>query len=196
MWKEIPGTNGNYSANDETGEIRSNEHCGTDGRRLPSRVLRPWVINSGYQAVSLHVNGQDLRRTVHRLVAKTFLPDYSEDLVVNHLDLDRRNNAASNLEMCTLQENLIHGATERKRLGDSVPTKPQPYVNEKYEGKSHPVVQMDPDINMIVGEYHTANEAYQATGIKPAYIRRAANGFQQLAGGYRWFYEEREPNKV
>ncbi|WP_295644745.1 NUMOD4 domain-containing protein [uncultured Holdemanella sp.] len=49
MWKVIPGTNEKYSANDETGEIKSNDRYGTDGRKLIGTILKPFVINSGYQ---------------------------------------------------------------------------------------------------------------------------------------------------
>jgi hypothetical protein len=45
-------------------------------------------------------------RTRHRLVAELFLPDYSEDLVVNHKDCNKLNNNVDNLEMVTIKEKL------------------------------------------------------------------------------------------
>ena len=46
--------------------------------------------------------------TVHRLVAEYFLEDWNPRLEVNHLDGNRYNNAADNLEMCTHQRNMEH----------------------------------------------------------------------------------------
>lgn len=37
MWKVIPDTNENYSANDETGQIKSNDRLGPDGRKLKGK---------------------------------------------------------------------------------------------------------------------------------------------------------------
>lgn len=47
-------------------------------------------------------------KSVHRIVAKHFISDYSELLEVNHKDGDRFNNHYSNLEMNTRQQNMEH----------------------------------------------------------------------------------------
>lgn len=46
--------------------------------------------------------------SVHRLVAQHFLPDWNPGLEVNHIDGNRDNNRADNLEMCTHQRNMEH----------------------------------------------------------------------------------------
>lgn len=106
MWKEIPNTQGAYSANSATGEIRSNSRTGQDGRNLKEKVLRPWLINSGYLVVAFRINNQKENHLVHRLMAKTFLEDYSDELDVNHKNLNRYDNSLSNLEMVTRKENI------------------------------------------------------------------------------------------
>lgn len=47
---------------------------------------------------------------VHRMLAITFLecPGHPDDYQVNHIDGDKLNNDLSNLEWCTVQENVIH----------------------------------------------------------------------------------------
>ncbi len=52
---------------------------------------------------------ESIHLLVHRLMALTFLevPDNYEDLVVDHLDGNKRNNVASNLEWVTRTENLV-----------------------------------------------------------------------------------------
>ena len=45
---------------------------------------------------------------LHRLIAKAFLNDYSDELQVNHIDGDKTNNHLSNLEMVTPSQNMYH----------------------------------------------------------------------------------------
>lgn len=62
----------------------------------------------GYLKVVLCNDG--IRKTcrVHRLMAKTFLPNYSEDLDVDHIDRNKTNNKISNLRMLPHQQNMFN----------------------------------------------------------------------------------------
>lgn len=71
------------------------------------RVLRPLVINSGYQTVQLEVKGSKPKRvTVHRLVALTFIPNPFNYECIDHIDSNKLNNHASNLDWVTSKENI------------------------------------------------------------------------------------------
>lgn len=73
------------------------------------RMLRPTAGNNGYLSVSLYRDGQEIRQTVHRLVALAFLgapPTLAHEL--NHLDGARANNRADNLAWVTSSENNRH----------------------------------------------------------------------------------------
>ena len=69
--------------------------------------LVPSLVN-GYPRVSLCKDGKIKNIHVHRLVASLFCVKPEGCTVVNHKDLDRTNNKASNLEWCTQSHNVSH----------------------------------------------------------------------------------------
>ena len=68
------------------------------------RKLKTRINNRGYLTVCF------MRTThmVHRLVAKGFCTNPLNKPYVNHIDGNKTNNLASNLEWCTCEENLKH----------------------------------------------------------------------------------------
>lgn len=71
------------------------------------RYLRPSVSGWGYAQVGMTRNKRTFSIQVHRLVAMHFCPGYAEGegLEVDHLDGNKANNSASNLEWVTPTEN-------------------------------------------------------------------------------------------
>lgn len=69
------------------------------------RLISGSIHSDGYVFVTLH--GEQI--ALHRLIAKTFHRDsYHNNLVVNHIDGNKQNNFADNLEWVTQQENIQH----------------------------------------------------------------------------------------
>lgn len=62
----------------------------------------------GYMVVGLNANAKQTKISVHRLVAKAFVPGWFEGAEVNHIDFDRTNNHASNLEWISHNDNIAH----------------------------------------------------------------------------------------
>jgi DNA-binding XRE family transcriptional regulator len=60
----------------------------------------------GYKQVGLRKDGKWKSESVHRLVAKAFLPNPDMLPVVNHCDEDKANNCVENLEWCTPSYNV------------------------------------------------------------------------------------------
>jgi hypothetical protein len=98
--KPIEGYEGLYSA-DKTGRIYSHKS---------NKYLSSGNPNSywGYVRVMLNKNGITKSFAVHRLIAKTFIPNPNNYPIVNHKDGNGRNNSVENLEWCTQKENVAH----------------------------------------------------------------------------------------
>lgn len=66
-------------------------------------------MNSGYRFVTFsNGTGRAFNRSVHRVVARAFVPNPEAKPLVNHIDGDKRNNTSSNLEWVTHSENHTH----------------------------------------------------------------------------------------
>jgi hypothetical protein len=84
-----------------------------DGEKIVSirkgkpKVLKGKITTGGHLQVCLYDDATDKSKykLVHRLIAQAYLPDYSEDLQVDHIDRCRTNNNISNLRMATHAEN-------------------------------------------------------------------------------------------
>jgi DNA-binding XRE family transcriptional regulator len=94
-FREIAFTNGKYEVSN-TGLVRNakTKKC------LPISYDR-----RGYPKVNLWLNNKNVNRTIHRLVATTFIPNPNNLGCVNHKDENKENNTVQNLEWVTLQEN-------------------------------------------------------------------------------------------
>ena len=107
IWKPVSGYEGLYEVSD-TGKIRSLERITVVGLRGVGRELRQYLTPYGYLEVSLSKKGKVSHKRVHRLVADAFCQKLDGQDEVNHIDGDKKNNNASNLEWCTRRENTIH----------------------------------------------------------------------------------------
>lgn len=75
------------------------------------RYLKFREDKDGYYDVTLIYNSNGDRQPfrVHRLVALKYLQEVPEMLVINHKDLNKKNNNVDNLEWTTIKYNTIHG---------------------------------------------------------------------------------------
>lgn len=114
-WRDIEGYEECYQVSD-LGEVRSL----TRVRPLRSRsgsmtvkvfqgcLMKTGINNSGYELAYLCKNSKRKALTVHRLVAKAFIPNPSDLPEVNHKDGDKLNNRVSNLEWSSISDNRKH----------------------------------------------------------------------------------------
>ena len=73
------------------------------------RPLKPYPNRHGYLIINLMIDGKRVGMSVHKAVARTFLPEtYAPGLQVNHKDGNKLNNSVENLEWVTGQANIDH----------------------------------------------------------------------------------------
>lgn len=111
IWKEIKGYEGIYSVSN-TGLVRAEDRkikIRDFEREVKGHIKKVHDDCHGYDMVDLYKGDVREKRKVHRLVMETFNPvPNADELDVNHIDGNKKNNNLSNLEWCTRQENLIH----------------------------------------------------------------------------------------
>lgn len=72
-------------------------------------ILKPRLNKqNGYLVINLMKDGKKHTKTLHRLVAITFLENLNNLPEVNHIDGNKRNNKMNNLEWCTRSYNKKH----------------------------------------------------------------------------------------
>lgn len=95
-WRNVPGYDDIYEVS-TTGQVRS----------LRSGIVLSTPVNSrGYRVAGLCRNGAQKKVTVHRLVATAFIPNPQNLPQINHIDFNKLNNEAGNLEWCTPLQNV------------------------------------------------------------------------------------------
>lgn len=175
IWKNIPRTNGSYSASN-LGNVKSNDRQITNSLGVTKKykgILLKFSRSGwgGYYFVQLSdINNKKFRECVHRIVARTFIPNPNNKPQVNHIDGDKLNNRLENLEWVTQSENMQHaydiGLTNIKKG----------VLSPNY-GKRGQGVQSKKVINLETGEiFLSCGQASEKTGIPRTTLVRWLTG--------------------
>ena len=101
--KDVRGYEGYYKVGVD-GKVYSTH---TYNGRKPT-IKKAYLGKRGYYVVDLVKNQKRKNVKVHRLVADAFIPNPYNKPQVNHIDCNKLNNNASNLEWVTNKENVAH----------------------------------------------------------------------------------------
>jgi len=107
LWRAIPEYEGYYEVSN-MGRVRSLDRIDGNGKSFKGRVLAQTETVYGYYRVRLCKDGKPRSFMVHRLVAQAFKLISGDSHEVNHLDGDKKNCKADNLQWCNKSENLQH----------------------------------------------------------------------------------------
>lgn len=164
VWKDVVDYEGLYQVSD-LGRVFSVRRNAT---------LKPG--KGRYLIVTLCKDGIKREVSVHRLVAGAFCTRRDGATEVNHINENRYDNRAINLEWCTRLENIRHG-TGIQRHAEA----------QKNNNRSKKIAQVSLDGDLIA-TFPSIREATRITGFDHAAIQRCAKCRQKSAYGYKWHY--------
>ena len=136
-----------------------------------NKSLRAHDNGHGYKTVCLCIDGKPKTYYVHRLVASAFVENPNDYPEVNHIDEDRGNNRAENLEWCTSKYNKNYGR-RAERFG---------------RRRGRPVVCLE------TGQvFYSSGDAGRNMGIRREDIHACCTGYRNThsAGGYHWAFAD------
>ena len=165
-FSDIQGYEGLYKIN-RSGEVLSVR---------TGKILKAGKNRQGYMNVVLSKNGESKTYKVHRLAAKTFIPNPNNYPCINHKDEDKTNNNIENLEWCTAKYNINYGTANKRR---GITSRLNPLKPRKQ------ILQLSLS-GEVVGEYNSTNEAFEKTGIDRRQISDAINHRKRQACGFFW----------
>ena len=170
VWRDVKGYEGLYQVLN-MGRVKSLGRKDRFGRVIKERILEPAVTHNGYLRVGLHVDGKRKMLRVHRLVCEAFHENPDNKSEVNHVNENKTDNRACNLEWSTRTENCNHGS-RNERVAKAL---------------SKPIGQFSLD-GKLIKVWQSACEARRRTGFDQGYVGAVARGKFKQAYGYIWKY--------
>jgi len=136
----------------------------------PRGKILKTCLRNGYKSLSISNGTTKSTQNVHTLVAHAFLEKISGKEYVNHIDGNKENNAASNLEWVDSKENTKHAISTG--LAKHWLRKVNQYTLD----------------NMFVNSFDSIKEAEKCTGVSNKHISSVCRGKRNNTGGYIWKY--------
>lgn len=179
-WKDVVGFEGLYKVS-ESGIVMSlGNGNSTNSETKKQRVIKAKLKTRGYLQVKLSKDSKRAYISVHRIVAKAFIPNEQNKSEVNHIDGNKLNNHVSNLEWNTSSENQKHAF----RMG----------LQKRTVGKESPcakaIIQLDKE-GTIVKEWGGIKECCRETGFNSFGIIKCCKKEKKYrtAYGFKWEYK-------
>lgn len=182
LWQDIKGFNGKYQISN-TGKVKSvNYHRGQTARILKPRSAKVRGMKS-YLYVMLSKDNHVKCCKIHRLVAEYFVPNPLKKPYVNHIDGNKHNNNANNLEWVTPLENNLHAY----RVLNKHPMKGFKFDKNK-NSKSVAQFFVENGYKYHIATYCNAKTAATINNLCAKSISSCCLGKYKSAGGYVWRY--------
>lgn len=152
------------------------EHKAADGRTMRGRFVKCSASKKdGYVRISYKRKGRPYCKTLHRVVAELFVPNPDGKPEINHINGDKTDNRAENLEWCTASENQKHALDTGLRK-----------LNDPSHSKKVGVYSQTGD---LIATYPSVSEACRVTGVSAHRIYRKCKGTtKKPLCGYIWRY--------
>lgn len=142
-------------------------------RRFKGKKLKPILSSSGYLFINAYSEKGRAPAFIHRLVAEKYVENPSNLPCVNHIDGDKLNNKADNLEWVTHKENSNHAV----KLG--LINEPEGNLNSSF---------ISPIIAEKIGEGYVifGRKQMERLGFDNSNVYRCCSGRQASHRGFRF----------
>jgi hypothetical protein len=182
IWKDVVGYEGLYQVSN-LGRVWRYERQVRRGyclATMKARLKVQQIATTGYWTVNLtDNNGKFMVHRVHRLVAIAFIPNPKNKPCVNHIDSNRLNPYASNLEWATKSEDCIHAY----RVGGRVSSGKGKLGEFSFARK---IVEQRDLKGELINTFDCIRYATENTGILGTSISNCTHGRSEMAGGFIW----------
>ena len=175
MWKIIDDFP-NYEVSDCASRRMVRGSRPMKGHKSETLEIKPLIKRGGYAQVCLYRDGSRKFVSVHRIVARAFVPNPDNLPQVNHKDENKSNNSALNLEWCTARYNSRYGTASQRRILS--------HNKNKTKRAEQPVYQILD--GKVVSKYRSISQAARCVGANEANIRACLYGRTKSCAGYEW----------
>jgi len=167
IFKDIEGTQGDYQISN-FGNVKSLRRLKKFKKGI-ARVFKGSINTKGYPTVCIYVNGEFKTTRIHRLVAKSFIPNPENKPEVNHIDGVKTNNNVFNLEWVTGSENVLHAyknnlmSSETNRRCAKINKKEVVEIRDLYKNKIFKVAELSYLYELSIGGIYniTSNKVWK-----------------------------------
>lgn len=174
IWKPVLGYEGLYEVN-ELGNVRSLNYNHTGKPR--QLCLKDW--HGGYCGYTLSKNGKTKNKYAHILVAEAFIDNPNGKPCVNHIDGNKRNNSAKNLEWVTKAENTQHAILNGLRKDSNMRG-----ITGVLNKNSKKVQQIKDGV--VIKVWDCVSDAARFYNCSPCSIINCSAGRIKSCKGYQW----------
>jgi hypothetical protein len=188
-WKDIEGYENLYQVSN-MGRVKSLGNGKSNKSKL--KIMKTTLNHKGYPMIGLMNNGVKRTFSVHRLVAKAFIPNPDNLPQVNHIDEVKTNNCVENLEWCTNEYNHNYGTrierVRQKQIGNpNLKTCLGKFGKDNPTSK--PIIQFTMD-GELVRMWFAARDAEREEGYNSRSISACCSGKRHTHKGSHWEYYE------
>ena len=159
MEKDLKNFEGFYTI-DEYGNIYSIKS---------KKYLKPKIDKDGYLTIHLCKNGKNYYKSIHRLLAETFIENNNYNNSIDHIDNDKTNNNLDNLRWLSLSDNVAKANR-----------------NRDYSSWYKKIKAIDENGNIKI--FNSIKEASEELNIPQSYISCVLTKRQKTAKKYKFEY--------
>lgn len=175
-WRDIPGYEGLYQVSNY-GEVKS---------LFRYKIkLKPTLKKNNYYYVTLHKNLKSKPYQIHSIEFYAFHPernreeDIDNNIVVNHINQDKKDNRLENLNLLDKGDNLKYGDCQERSILHRI----------NHIKLSKPVLQYDLNGNFIK-EWPSVKEIQRQLGFYHVNIELCCKGILKTSKNYIWKYKD------